>query len=452
MNNSYQMPLSATPLKSNGTHVIVSFSKYAQHPLTDKNRNLDLNKSSALYDVNKLREKINYCNLIKSHAPVACVTLEQNKNNLFKKPLFVDLTKDENSFKTPSMVDLTKDEKAEDNRKSILKNEKSRKSILELSREGDTNGALKNITIRRKNVSPVTKHTEWIHNLNKRFDQSGLQKKLKINDEKLRAQVLSDKNKVFDEIINERLLKQLQIKEVIDLVEEKPLEVETVLPEFTPEEDAKINKAMRSPSQEQIIQKFGYNITGACLYSLSGLNWLNDNVINFYMKLLTQRGAEPGNLKVHAMDSFFLVNLRTRGYSSVRRWTRKVDIFSFDLMPIPVHVSGVHWCMLIIDFKHKTIKYYDSMGGSNKGVLDMAENYLKEESLDKKKVTLDTSTWTKETVKDIPQQMNGCDCGVFSCMFAEYICRGAKINFSQNDMKYFRRKMCLEIVNGKLLT
>lgn len=140
-------------------------AKYAQHPLTDKNRNLDLNKSSALYDVNKLREKINYCNLIKSHAPVACVTLEQNKNNLFKKPLFVDLTKDENSFKTPSMVDLTKDEKAEDNRKSILKNEKSRKSILELSREGDTNGALKNITIRRKNVSPVTKHTEWIHNL-----------------------------------------------------------------------------------------------------------------------------------------------------------------------------------------------------------------------------------------------------------------------------------------------
>lgn len=141
---------------------------------------------------------------------------------------------------------------------------------------------------------------------NKRFDQSGLQKKLKINDEKLRAQVLSDKNKVFDEIINERLLKQLQIKEVIDLVEEKPLEVETVLPEFTPEEDAKINKAMRSPSQEQIIQKFGYNITGACLYSLSGLNWLNDNVINFYMKLLTQRGAEPGNLKAILMFLFLL--------------------------------------------------------------------------------------------------------------------------------------------------
>lgn len=48
--------------------------------------------------------------------------------------------------------------------------------------------------------------------------------------------------------------------------------------------------------------------------------------------------------------------------------------------------------------------------------------------------------------------MNGCDCGVFSCMFAEYICRGAKITFSQKEMKYFRKKMCLEIINGKLLT
>lgn len=106
-------------------------------------------------------------------------------------------------------------------------------------------------------------------------------------------------------------------------------------------------------------------------------------------------------LQVYAMDSFFCVNLRTRGYSSVRRWTRKVDIFSFDLMPIPVHVNGVHWCMLIINFRDKTLKYYDSMGGSNKGVLNMVENYLKEESLDKKKIELDTSTWQKETVKVI---------------------------------------------------
>lgn len=99
-------------------------------------------------------------------------------------------------------------------------------------------------------------------------------------------------------MLQERLERGLKIKEVIDLPEDTKVDVETVLPNFTPEEEMRINNAMKAPSGKQIIQKFNYTITGACLYSLSGLNWLNDNVINFYMKLLTQRGTESGKLKV----------------------------------------------------------------------------------------------------------------------------------------------------------
>ena len=33
--------------------------------------------------------------------------------------------------------------------------------------------------------------------------------------------------------------------------------------------------------------------------------------------------------------------------------------------------------------------------------------------------------------QDIPQQMNGSDCGMFACKFAEYITREAEINFTQ---------------------
>lgn len=50
------------------------------------------------------------------------------------------------------------------------------------------------------------------------------------------------------------------------------------------------------------------------------------------------------------------------GHSGVRRWTRKIDIFSYDIIPVPVHVGGVHWCMSIINMREKSIKYYDSMG------------------------------------------------------------------------------------------
>jgi len=51
----------------------------------------------------------------------------------------------------------------------------------------------------------------------------------------------------------------------------------------------------------------------------------------------------------------------------------------------------------------------------------------------------------------IPQQMNGSDCGMFACTFAEYICRGAGITFTQQDMPYFRRKMVYEIYTCQLL-
>lgn len=34
-------------------------------------------------------------------------------------------------------------------------------------------------------------------------------------------------------------------------------------------------------------------------------------------------------------------------------------------------------------------------------------------------------------LQDIPQQMNGSDCGVFSCKYAEYLSRNASFTFSQ---------------------
>lgn len=43
------------------------------------------------------------------------------------------------------------------------------------------------------------------------------------------------------------------------------------------------------------------------------------------------------------------------------------------------------------------------------------------------------------------------DCGVFSCMFAEFTSRDSKITFDQSRMEYFRAKMVFEIMTGRLL-
>lgn len=199
--------------------------------------------------------------------------------------------------------------------------------------------------------------------------------------------------------------------------------------------------------------KFSLSITKADIQTLNWnpLTWLNDEVINFYMELLAERSKLDDSLpKVHGMNTFFLKRLLDAGYSGVRRWTRKVDIFAYDVLVIPVH-KGIHWCMSIIHFKNKTIKYYDSMGAPDNQVLNALAEYLKEESLDKKKVAFDFSGWTVENVQGIPQQENGSDCGVFSCMYAEFITRNRPIVFTQQHMQYFRMKMVYEICTGKML-
>ena len=68
---------------------------------------------------------------------------------------------------------------------------------------------------------------------------------------------------------------------------------------------------------------------------------------------------------VYAFSTFFYPRLMDVGFNAVKRWTKKVDLFSQSLILIPVHL-GMHWCLATIDMDAKAIVYYDSMGGNNK--------------------------------------------------------------------------------------
>lgn len=46
----------------------------------------------------------------------------------------------------------------------------------------------------------------------------------------------------------------------------------------------------------------------------------------------------------------------------------QVDVFSFDLILLPIHL-GMHWCLATIDFNNKQIGYYDSLKGNNQKCL-----------------------------------------------------------------------------------
>jgi len=195
-----------------------------------------------------------------------------------------------------------------------------------------------------------------------------------------------------------------------------------------------------------LIEMFDIPIKRTDLDTLEGLNWLNDEVINFYFSLIKKRSEDLDNLpRIYCYNTFFYSKLKSgpNAYQMLKRWTRKVDIFSFDYILIPLHL-GVHWTLISVNCQKKRISYLDSMGGGKinqagehhqKAIL----SYLQQEHQEKKKSPL-PSEWiinplgVNDDDEDnffIPQQENGCDCGAFICRFGEYISRRAPFHFEQ---------------------
>lgn len=235
--------------------------------------------------------------------------------------------------------------------------------------------------------------------------------------------------------------------------EPTPVVKEVEFPELTEEMEGEVRRALRGGNQDEVLSEgFRLTITRKDLQTLSHLNWLNDEVINFYMNLLVERSKRPDLPSAYTFNTFFFPKLRSAGFSAVRRWTKKVDIFSHDILLVPVHL-GVHWCLSVVDFRKRSIFYFDSMGGKDDEACRTLLKYLKQESEDKRGVQFDTSDWILHSKKtnEIPQQMNGSDCGMFTCKYAEYITKDRPITFTQKHMPYFRKRMVWEILNRKLL-
>ncbi|XP_057668612.1 sentrin-specific protease 1-like [Diorhabda carinulata] len=247
------------------------------------------------------------------------------------------------------------------------------------------------------------------------------------------------------EEINRKMNESFQIVDgVLDMKD--PVD----MPQLTHIQLQMVNDAFTGDPNEVITEKFSLSIKRRDLLTLADLNWLNDEIINFYMNMIIERGENPKWPKAYAFNTFFYPKLLRDGYHSLRRWTKKIDIFANALICIPIHL-GFHWCMAIIDLRAKYIRYYDSTGNSNNRCLKALKKYLEDEHLDKKKCPLYTTDFKLENLKDIPQQSNGNDCGIFTCTYAEFITRDAKIGFDQEHIPYLRKKMAVEVLAGELL-
>ncbi|XP_030646987.1 sentrin-specific protease 5 [Chanos chanos] len=188
-----------------------------------------------------------------------------------------------------------------------------------------------------------------------------------------------------------------------------------------------------------------HTLTLEDLSTLDDQNWVNDQVINMYGELI----MEAANHKVHFFNSFFHRQLVAKGYEGVKRWTKKVDLFSKRLLLIPLHLE-IHWSLITVDIAKQSINFYDSQGIMFKYAVDNILRYILAEAKEKKQ-TVFQKGWKMIVNKCIPQQKNDSDCGVFVLEYCKCLALTEPLQFTQEDMPRVRKRIYKELCECKLV-
>ncbi|EEB89566.1 hypothetical protein MPER_12319 [Moniliophthora perniciosa FA553] len=256
-------------------------------------------------------------------------------------------------------------------------------------------------------------------------------------------------------------LEQLRIKERArdEEIEQRLRPKRVPLPSsLSPEDDVQVDMLLK---KRGVISKYAREqVSDQDIVRLKPRTWLNDEVINFYGALILGRSEQyqenkenqkangvagaKKSLNVHYFSTFFWTKLQKEGYEKGRlaKWTKKVDIFSKDVILVPVNHDNVHWTGAAINFRKKRIESHDSMNVYHHKVFLHLRQYLDAEHRNKKKTPFDFTGWEDYSTNDAPQQENGYDCGVFTCHFWNRSLEGKHLSIlHQKDIPYLRRRM-----------
>lgn len=221
----------------------------------------------------------------------------------------------------------------------------------------------------------------------------------------------------------------------------------------------------KAKKSSMVIDKFNIDMTVEKYAVLHSTRWLNDEIISFFVCMMQeldnwQCSIDKSRRPSYFWSSFFRTNLREAGkysYHRVKRWTKKIDVFALDKIFFPINVKGVHWVLAVMCMQERTITYYDSLWKDDpesnrwRFHLDDLLQWLEDESLHKKLKQLPhKAQWKLTRAEDIPEQKNGCDCGVFVLLYLILLSEGLPLNFDQADVTKFRRSAAQYIKAGKL--
>ena len=170
-----------------------------------------------------------------------------------------------------------------------------------------------------------------------------------------------------------------------------------------------------------------------------------------------------GDRRCHFYRTAFYSKVHPTGgdtyqYSQVRKWTKTGvpgnSIFSCEALFFPCNIGDMHWIVIVAFMKAKSIQVFDSLGGNHESGVLAIYQYLQDEHRNKfNEAMKDEREWKLYAENPLASaQKNGYDCGVFVCMYADYISNGWPLVFNQTHIKLCRERIALGILQNCAVT
>jgi Ulp1 protease family, C-terminal catalytic domain len=214
-----------------------------------------------------------------------------------------------------------------------------------------------------------------------------------------------------------------------------------------------------------------FPITRESIQRLSPKGWLNDTVIDFFLRLLCrQQRGEQGAIFLseynHAFSTQFWAKLNGHSelgeaikydFHGVKKWSRRRgvpgrNIFLFNKLAIPINTVHDHWSCAVVSFKTCSIHFYDSIyKDANPEVVDTIFEYLKDEYLDLHDTALpNPESWTLHYTPppELPTQRNAHDCGVYCCSYVDYLFNQTPMPQNDEEAALRRQHIALTILSA----
>ena len=262
-------------------------------------------------------------------------------------------------------------------------------------------------------------------------------------------QIKSEEDKVTEaeliDISEEDKVSGVEISDLSAIIDQKNVEAGSSRQEKVKE---KVD-IQRGPSNEWLNKRL--DLYRYDFQSLSGSRYLNDKIIDQYLRLIHERNEADSSLpRIYTCIAQVFSRTKDRGVRHTRWWVKE-DLRMKDLILFPIHnYEMAHWSLIAVEISTKTVNYFDSL--ERERIFSMAPKTIKEFMENHYKDRGETVTFRIKRRKDAPLQENGYDCGVFLCQYAERIARKSSLNFNQKDLNLAcaRERMTQELLEGRI--